>query len=142
MAYKFLEDLSIADVAFEATGKDIAELLRSAGEATTAVMVKDLHTLEHRVQKKISLNKPDAEQLLFAFLEELVFLKDTEQLLFSKYDIKVTQNDEWHLAANLQGEKIDTEKHEMLVDVKAVTMHHFSLEQTPAGWKATVILDI
>jgi protein archease len=44
--------------------------------------------------------------------------------------------------ATLAGEPIAPERHHMRVDVKAVTLHRFSLTQTQRGWEATVVLDI
>ena len=46
------------------------------------------------------------------------------------------------MTAEAYGEVIDRERHELLVDVKAVTMHHFKVEETAEGWTATVVLDI
>ena len=40
------------------------------------------------------------------------------------------------------GEQIDPGKHELIVDVKAVTLHMFKVEQTPRGWDTFIILDI
>jgi SHS2 domain-containing protein len=40
------------------------------------------------------------------------------------------------------GEILDPERHHPRVDVKAVTLHHFRLERTDRGWRASVILDI
>ncbi|NTV43837.1 MAG: archease, partial [Syntrophobacteraceae bacterium] len=40
------------------------------------------------------------------------------------------------------GEKIDPDRHDLIVDVKAVTFHHFRVEQTRHGWEAMVILDL
>ncbi|PSO67356.1 MAG: hypothetical protein BRC42_16445 [Cyanobacteria bacterium QS_1_48_34] len=42
----------------------------------------------------------------------------------------------------IQGETLDPNPHQQIVDVKAVTLHHFQLEQTGEVWTATVILDI
>ena len=50
--------------------------------------------------------------------------------------------DIYHLTAEATGEKLNPLRHELLVDVKAVTLHRFTVKQTPEGWEATVILDI
>ncbi len=42
----------------------------------------------------------------------------------------------------VSGEKIDSGKHDLVVDVKAVTLHRFRVEKTQRGWEAVVILDI
>jgi len=143
MPYKFLENIALADVAFEVTGRVLSEIFTSAGLATMAVMVKDVKSIKPKIKKEINLENESAEQLLFAFLDELIFLKDSEQLLFSKFDIKVTEvNGKFVLSGFISGEKINPDIHETLVDIKAVTMHHFSLKKTESGWRATVVLDI
>ena len=46
------------------------------------------------------------------------------------------------LHATAIGEQLDPQRHQMRVDVKAVTLHRFRVEQTEQGWEAFVILDI
>ncbi|UCC61866.1 MAG: archease [Anaerolineae bacterium] len=52
------------------------------------------------------------------------------------------QNDHFKLSAEAYGEELNPCKHELIVDVKAVTLHRFQVEQTESGWRAMVILDI
>jgi hypothetical protein len=44
--------------------------------------------------------------------------------------------------AMARGERIDPECHHTRADVKAVTLHHFSLQKNPSGWQARGIQDI
>lgn len=141
MSFKYLEDIAIADVAFEATGKTLEELFESAGLATTQVMA-DLKTVDRDVKKDIKIQADSVEQLLRKFLDELVFIKDTELLLFSKFDAKIKKNGKYQLNVTALGEKIDMNKHRLGVDVKATTMHMFEVKQENGVWKARVILDI
>lgn len=142
MPYKFLEDIAIADVAFEATGKTPEELFESAGLAVTNTQVKDLKSVKQKVSKNITAESDAIEMLLFNFLQELIFLKDAKLLLFNKFDIKITQGKKYKLKAKAYGEKLDMKKHELLVDVKAVSLHNFKVEETKGIWKADVILDV
>ena len=143
MPYKFLEDIAIADVAFEASGKNLEELFESAGLAVTNTMVKDLKSVKQRVMKDIEVNADTIEMLLFNFLQEIIFYKDAELLLFNKFQISIDEkNKKWKLKAKASGEKLNMKKHELLVDVKAVSLHNFKVEKTKEGWKADVILDV
>ena len=141
MSYKFLEDISLADVAFEATGKNLEELFESAALATTNVMIKDLKTIKPKIKKKIKLKAKTIENLLHNFLQELVFLKDAKQLVFSKYKIKIDEK-KFELTAEIFGEKLNPKTQEHMVDVKAITWHHFSVKKVREKWCASVILDI
>ncbi len=139
MPYKYLEDIAIADVAFEATGKTLDELFESCGLATMQVMV-ELDGIDRRVKKAIAVKADTIEELLKKFLDELVFLKDSELLLFNKFDVSIKKNGSYELRVIALGEKLDMNKHRLGVDVKAVTMHLFEVTGPP--WKARVILDI
>jgi len=139
--YRFLEDISIADVAFEASGKTLEELFMFSALATTSVMIKDLKTIKPRIKKKIKLKSKSVENLLHDFLQELIFLKDAKMLVFSKYKIKINE-ESLELIAEIWGDKLDAKKQEHLVDVKAVTWHRFKVWKEKNLYKATIILDI
>ena len=137
--YRFIEDEATADIAFEATGKTLEEVLESSALATTNVMVRDLKKVYHSQRVTFSVKGDSDEMLLFNLLQEIIFYKDAKQLLFSKYAIKLGKNSVECVA---EGEKIDQKRHDLVVDVKAVTMHLFELKKAGNGWKAHVILDI
>ena len=140
MAFRYLEDIAIADVAFEATGNSLEELFESCALATMQVMV-DLKTVDKDVKKEISIKADTIEVLLKKFLDELIFIKDTELLLFSKFDADIKKNGAYELHVTALGEKLDMKKHKTGVDVKATTMHMFEIKKD-TKWKARVILDI
>ena len=143
MSYKFLEGLTVADVAFEATGKTVEELFESAGLAVTNTMVKDLDSVKQKTKRKFKVEAENTEMLLYKFLQEIIFYKDSDMLLFNKFDFDfIPKKLGWELKVTAHGEKLDMNKHEMLVDVKAVTFHQYKVEETKNGWKAQVILDI
>ena len=143
MPYKYLKDVSIADVAFVATGATLEEMFESAGLATTNVMVKDLKAVKKKITKKVRLDSDSIEKLLFNFLQEFVFWKDKDLLLFSDVSVEISEkNKKFFLNAALSGEKIDAKRHEMLVDVKAVTWHLFSVAKKGKKYQCQVVLDI
>ena len=144
MPYKFLEDTAISDVAFEARGKTLRELFESAALAVTGTMVEDVGKIKQKKTKSIEVEAENLEMLLFKFLQELIFYKDAELLLFNgfHFDIIGQKKDTWHLRAEAYGEEIDPQSHDLLADVKAVSLHNFVVEETPEGWRASVILDV
>lgn len=144
MPYRFIEDVSVADVAFEAVGRDLPELLASAAEAVTATMVRDVDSVAPREERVLRVEAPDAEHLLHKLLEEVVYLKDAQQLLLGRFEVRVREAPGKLLAdATARGEPLDPARHEQVVDVKAVTWHRFAVERLPQGlWRAFVVLDI
>ncbi|MBD3319151.1 archease [Candidatus Woesearchaeota archaeon] len=142
MSYTFLDELTYADIAFEAQADTLEELFISAALATTESMVA-LDSVEKKVEKNFSVTESTEEALLFSFLEELVIFKDSEQLFLTAFKIRIEQKDgKYHCKVSAKGDTINTETQELHNDVKAVTMHHFTLEHSAEGWKATVILDV
>jgi SHS2 domain-containing protein len=143
MPYEFLEDIATADIAFRAWGKNLEELFQAAGDATINVMIDNLEAIEPKEQRTFRLENDQLDMLLFNFLQELIYYKDSEQLLLRSQQIQVEKKNVNHeLTAITQGEKLDSKRHQQRVDVKAVTLHRFQLEKTDQGWTAMVILDI
>lgn len=141
LSYKYLEDVAVADVEFEATGKNLEELFVSCAEALENCMA-DLKSISPKVRKEIKLKNESADLLLYDFLSELIYLKDVEQLLFGKFSVKIKQNKNCELVADVWGEKINSKKHKLEDDVKAVTMHQYKIEKTKSGFKTQILLDI
>jgi SHS2 domain-containing protein len=140
MTYKFLPDVALADIAFEAESNTLNGLFESCAMALMDIMV-DQKTLRATVTKKIPLRSDDLDRLLYDFLTEFIVMKDVESLLFSKIHVKVSSSGT-ELAAEARGEPIDRVRHVLRNDVKAVTMHMFGIHQEGRNWKATVVLDI
>jgi SHS2 domain-containing protein len=143
MPYEFVDELTVADIAFRAWGRDLAETFVSAADAVVNAMVEDLDAIQPRDTRMLSVEHEALDMLLFNVLQELVYYKDAEQLLLRIQQLHIADDSQpYTLHATAVGERIDPGRHRMRVDVKAVTLHHFSLMQTQRGWEATVILDI
>ncbi len=143
MPYRFLDDIAIADIAFEAWGDTVENMFIASAEATMNVMVDDLDTIERKENRTTYIEAEALDMLLFHALQELIYYKDAEQLLLRVSSIRIQhKNGKYVLNMETYGEKIDADRHDLLADVKAVTLHHFQVEKTPEGWKATVVLDV
>ena len=143
MPYRYLEEIGTADIAFEATGRDLPELFSEAADATTNVMIDNIEAIQPRQTRQIKLSNDKLDMLLFDLLQELIFLKDAERLLLRIREVHIDHRDEIYLLkATAEGETLDVERHHQRADVKAVTLHDFAVERTDGGWKARVLLDI
>lgn len=140
--FRFIEDVSVADIAFEATGHDLAELLRESALAVTNTMVRDLASVGSGEERRIDVQGRDPEHLLHKFLQEIVYYKDAELLLLADFKVEVEEGPPLRAVAVARGERLDAVRHEQVVDVKAVTWHRFLVERVPQGWRALVVLDI
>ena len=143
MPYHYLEEIGTADIAFEATGRDLPELFRDAADATVNVMIDNIDAIHPVETRQIELSNDKLDMLLFDFLQELIFLKDAERLLLRIREVQIVERDENYFAkATAEGEPLDAKRHHQRADVKAVTLHDFSVEQIDGEWKARVLLDI
>ena len=138
--FRILEHLTMADTAFAAEGKSLNELFENAGHAVESIMV-DAETVKNKTTTTITLEKDNIENLLYAFLSELVYVKDAEQLVFSEITVTITQNTGWLLHAHLKGEVIHS-KMKLGTDIKAITLHKFFVSKTKTGWTAQVVVDV
>ena len=128
-----------ADVGIVAYGRTMEELFQNAAAATFSLMA-DLESVGDGTVLEVEVEAPDREELLVAWLNELIYLSDTERLLFSRFEI--TEMGEDHLKARVRGERMDPAKHNLKGQVKAATYHHLKISQTEEGLAARVILDM
>ncbi len=141
--YRYLEGIATADVAFEAWGATKEETFLAAADATLNTMVEEIGTVSPRERRVLSLAAGSLDLLLFELLQELVYHKDADRLLLRVRDLRIEETGSgYRLHADAFGETIDPGRHPLLADVKAVTLHRLSVEKTPSGWRAVVVLDV
>ena len=100
----------------------------------------DLRTVSCRRKFKIELTADSGEELFLAWLKELIFLSETQHLFLSEF--KILDLSFSRLAAEVGGEKVNSKKHVLGKEVKAVTRHQFKFIQEPSRYFAEVVLDI
>ena len=133
-------DITTADVAFKAFGKDLSELFANAGLAMFEVII-DTKQVKAKVSRKVKAKADDLQALMFNWLNELLVFVDSENLAFSKFDVKVDEKN-LSLTAVCKGEKIDSKRHEVRTAVKAATYHKLEVKKAKGRWQCQVILDI
>jgi protein archease len=143
MPFRFQDEIATADVAFEAWGATQGELFISSASALLRTMAETPELVERRRQITIRLEHEELDLLLFSFLQELIFYKDARRLLLHADTVRIEHGkDTFILEATVSGEQIDAGRHRLLVDVKAVTLHRFSVVFRDDVWRAVVELDV
>jgi SHS2 domain-containing protein len=137
--YRYPEGITTADAAFEAVAPDLNRLFSYCAEAMFAIMA-DPDSISQTERHDMNLESESTEELLFLFLSELIYLKDTEGVIFSRFEVSVTG--EFKLKAAVYGQKISELASGPDIDIKAVTYHRFRIEQVEAGFRATVVVDL
>jgi SHS2 domain-containing protein len=141
--YEYLADGVTSDVTFRARGPDLDTLFTAAADATANLMVRRLDSIAPVVSIPVTVHADALDLLLLRFLEELVFHKDAERLLLRATEVHVERDDGGsRVRATLTGETIDSAKHELEADVKAVTLHGLVVRHVGSEWQAEVTLDV
>ena len=127
-----------ADVGIIAYGADISQAFANAARALFS-LITELDDVEEILHRDIELVAPDKESLLVEWLNELICLFDTENIVFKRFD--VTQLNNTQLKARSYGEKVDSSKHRLKTGVKAATYHMLKVDKGD-GCKVQVLFDI
>ena len=139
--YVFLEEIALADCAIEVAGRDLNDLFETVARAVAEIMV-DPATIAVTVRREIALSASALDLLLFDWIAELIFVKDSEQLIVTETVAEVTVATPCRLTARVAGGRIDRERTILRADAKAPTFHQFALEPAGAGWRARIVIDI
>jgi SHS2 domain-containing protein len=110
-----------ADVGIKAFGKNLSDSFENAAKAMFD-LITDNSEINNIGQYNIILEAPDLEQLLVDWLSELLFLNSSKNLVFGIFNTKIDEKN-CQLNANIFGEKFNTSKHKMGIEIKAVTYH-------------------
>jgi len=128
-----------ADIGVTACGRDMKEAFVNAARGLFGIIAEP-HGVQARESIPVEVSAPDREALLVNWLNELIYLSSTREMLFSNFDIKSLSDTE--LSATVRGEKIDRSRHRLIREVKATTYHKLDVEQDADGWRVQVIFDI
>jgi SHS2 domain-containing protein len=133
--FKFLEHT--ADVKFQAYGKNLKEVYENSGLAFISLVYQG--KIKNVKTKKIKLKGKDLESLMYNFLEEILFLIDSEGFLAGNSKVKIDEKKK-ELVAEFSGDNIKNYKAEMAI--KAVTYNEMFVKKTKSGWVSQVVLDV
>lgn len=141
---RFLEDIVLADAAFEASGDTLAEAFEAATQAIIDILA-DPKTVSSAWRHEVHLSEENVESLLFEWLSYLVFLKDARGVVFQKAILCVWYDQQkklWTLQGTIIGDGIDQSRQILRSDIKAVTKHQYSFTEKEGRWVARVVLDL
>ena len=133
--FKFLEHT--ADIKFQSFGKSVEEVFENSALA----MFNSMYDRKVKGKKsfKINVKGKDFESLLYNFLEELLFLFDSENFFMSKVkNIKITKD--FQLEAEVIGD--DAKNYGIHIDIKAVTYNEMFVREEKDNWIAQVVVDV
>jgi SHS2 domain-containing protein len=160
-----------ADLGIRVRAGSLSELFAEAAKGLFSVMVANLDAARTVEEVALRLQGENMEELLHDWLAELLYTFCTRRLVLAEFKVQVEEETAavdvgWDersdvpppaartpggtalrlshptLTATARGEPIDLKRHEIDVEVKAITWCGFKVERTADGWLAEVIVDI
>jgi SHS2 domain-containing protein len=131
-----------ADIGIRVGGANLAELFSRAAEAMFDIIAEEKSPLQpvakSAVKSLIKLKADSREELFIDWLNELLSLSTTKEVIFSGFKFKKVQDNA--LEAELIGQNI--ENYQVKTEIKAATHHQLRIEKITGGWQAEVIFDV
>jgi SHS2 domain-containing protein len=128
-----------ADMYIRVRGTALHNLFEKAAFALFDIMV-ELDNVREEASERIQLEGTDLPELMITWLNHLLFLWETKEILFKKFQVRIL--DHARLEAEAWGERFEPERHEFLTEIKAATYHNLVIEQTQGKWVAEIIFDL
>jgi SHS2 domain-containing protein len=130
-----------ADVGIKATGNSLNETFENAAFGMFNIIV-DVDGIKETGEYNIVNGAFDLEELLVNFLSELLFIQQVQDVLLSRFDVKIEEKEGgYELNAKAFGEKFDEKRHKYNTEIKAVTRHILEVKNSKP-YHAQVLFDI
>lgn len=128
-----------ADLGIAVTAGNIYELFETAAHAMFEQII-DTGMLNGEKKTAITVTGIDQPDLMISWLRELLFFWNGRERLVKR--VHIEQIKDTQITANIWHDPFDPARHEILSDIKAVTYHGVSVEQTEHEWRALIIFDV
>ena len=138
-----------ADIGIKVKGRNLKELFKNTALSMFDIMAEKklkvstrggfaLGKKNEKLKIKIEQKAENLEELFVNWLNELLSLSQTKELIFN--DFKIRRLEENELEAEVFGGHIKDYK--VNTEIKAATYHELKIEKDKSGWKARVIFDV
>lgn len=134
MEYELLEHAG--DLKIKVYGNSFSELLENSGRALSDIVLPDSGDMNET--RKIFIEGSTKEQILVRFLNELIYLIQSDFLIFRKFKIEDVDNG---VNALCMGSKIKSSD-QPDYDMKGATYHELKIENNDGKYTAQIVIDI
>lgn len=134
---KYHELEHTGDLAIEIEGSSREELFADALDAMARLMV-DIATVRAVERREIGANAADDADRLHDLLAAALNLFLIDGFIWRETKVAINNG---IATATLSGETFDASRHDLLEEIKAVTYHNLTVENSDAGWRAVVVFD-
>jgi SHS2 domain-containing protein len=137
MGYELLDHTG--DLGIRVWATDIKGIFQEAARALFDI-ITDLEKIAVHLSREVVVKRDGWEELLVAWLNELLYLHEVGGLLFC--DFVLSELDERRIKAVAKGEEFERGRHCIKTSIKAVTYHQLEVKEKDGRWEAQVIFDI
>lgn len=132
-----------ADIGLELKAPSVEKLFEEAALGFKYCLIEE-GDIESEELKNIHLTGNNLEDLIVQWLSELNYLVTVHNWILNEVKIiKIfSKNSDWILDSTILGKIIDFNKHEIAIDIKAITYHQLKIEQTKGMFKTKIFFDI
>ncbi len=133
-----------ADVQVRSWGSSLEEAFSQTAYSLMATITPNLKKITPKVEREITIEAEDKEALLFDFLSEFLYIFDVDEFVFNQIYVRSIEKfkDNYKLRATLKGEKFDLNKHEIGIEVKAITYSFLNIEEKHESIVIDIVFDI
>ena len=128
-----------ADIGIRVFGKDLKELFENAAFGMFDV-IADLEGIKASEEENVEVHGAVPEELLIAWLDELLYRFCTKDIIYSKFEIKELSED--RIKAKVSGRPIAANRNRLKTEIKAVTYSGLKIKETPGGYEVEIIFDV
>ena len=128
-----------ADIGVRVFGRTLKELFENAAFAMFDI-IADLEGLEGKIVKEFELTAPNHEELLVAWLDELLYNFYTKGIIFYKFEVIDLKED--FIKAKVFGRDLRENKNRLKTEIKAATYYNLKIIKKDDYYEVDIVFDV
>jgi len=136
---KYRVTIRQSELAVKVTGGSQADLFANSAFALFDV-ISDVEKVEIKERLPLEVEGADRDDLLVNWMRELLYLYQGSGFLLKEFVIREVKDTS--VKAEVCGEKIDPDRHEIKQEITAVAYHQSRMTKTGNQWTAQLIFEV
>ena len=128
-----------ADIGVHVYGGSLKELFENAAFSMFDI-IADLEGLKESISVDVKLEAPNGEELLVAWLDELLYNFYTKSIIFSRFEIE--ELSDTSIKAKVHGRPVGANRNRLKTEIKAITYSGLVIKKTETGYQVDIIFDV
>ena len=128
-----------ADIGVRVYGRTLKDLFDNAAFAMFDI-IADLEGLKGELVQDVELTASDQEELLIAWLDELLYNFYTKKIIFYKFDVDILSQD--LLRAKAFGRSVSENPNRLKTEIKAATYYNLKIRKLDDYYQVDIVFDV